>query len=355
MALGSLFRNRGYLLLTAITLVSCFFFFAILSPFILTITLSGIFAVGLTPLVEKIRSKYGIGRQRIFIAIVILGLFVFFSLASICIFRIYDLSLGEDRDKSAEVLKNIKDSIGSISGFAEAMIADVLKNLGVKSPPQIGRQTDLFMKRFGEWTFQSAGKFFAALPEFIIHFIVFILMLFVFFRYRNRIYNLLIRYKIASQTEMDTVTTLLQASGGSMLSTNLIVGSIQAAVVTIGALIVGLNEWSIIFTLTFICSFIPVIGAAPIGFLLAGFCFLTGGKGSGIFMIFVAITSGTVDNVIRPYLVARADENLNALISLVGIIGAIMVFGFHGIFLGPFVMTVASSALPKLLEVTDRP
>lgn len=353
MALTHLLKNRSYLLLTVITLVSCIFFFAIITPFLLTITLAGIFVVGLAPLVEKIRVKYGMARQRIFFGIVLFGIFAFFSLASVCIFRLYDLTLGEDNSKTVELLNSVRTALNSASGTMEDVARSVLSNLGIKSSPRIGEQTELLLKKVSSLTFSLAGKFFAGLPFFTIHFIVFLITLYVFYKYRNRVRSLIIKYKFASEAEVDTVTELLQNSGGSMLSSNMIVGIVQASVVTIGAAIVGLNEWSIIFTLTFICSFIPIIGAAPIGFLLSIFCFLTHQKGAGIFMVIIAVISGTIDNVIRPYLVARADENLNPLVTLVGIVGAISLFGFHGIFIGPFVMSVAASALPKLLEATN--
>lgn len=310
--------------------------------------------MGLAPLVDKIRGKYGIARQRVFIGIVAFSLLVFFGLASVCIFRLYDLSLGDDREKTVAVIKSLRESVGSASGVAQQVTQNLLSSLGVKAQPRIGETTDTMMRKIGEWSLQAASRFFASLPEFFIHFVVFVLMLFVFFRYSKRIRLLLVRSHIASAEEVDTVTELLRTSGGSMLSTNLIVGAIQASAVTVGAAIVGLNEWSVIFTITLICSFIPVIGAAPIGLILAGFCFSLGSKGSGIFLVLVAIASGTIDNVIRPYLVARSEENLNPFVGLVGIIGAIIVFGFHGIFLGPFIMSVASSAIPKLLEALDK-
>ncbi len=353
MTFSQLFKDRSYLLLTIITLVSCLFFFAIITPFLATIILSGIFVVGISPLVEKIRLKYGLGRQRIFFGIVIIGIVAFFALTSICVFRIYDLTLGEDNVKSVAVLNNLRDTMGSFSSTAEGMLRNTLTNLGVKSVPRLSEQNQELFKKAGNWIFIVAGKFFASLPELIIHFIVFLIMLFIFYRYRNSTRNFLIKYKFATESEMNTVVSLLQNSGGSMLSANLIVGMVQASVVTLGASIVSLNEWSIIFTITFICSFIPVIGAAPIGFFLSLFSFLMGHKGAGIFMIIVAIISGTVDNIIRPYLISRTEENLNPLITLVGLIGAVSIFGFHGIFIGPFFMSVAASALPKLLEAVS--
>ncbi len=353
MGITGIYKNRGHFLLTAITALSSLFFFVIIWPFILTIALAGIFAMGLTPLVEKIRSKYGLARMRIFISIVIISLFAFFTLGSLCIFRIYDLTFGDDRDKSVAVLNSIREKVGSTSGLIENFAQSTLRTFGITTTPRIGQQAQILMKRFGEWSLHAAGTFFSKLPIFSMHFVVFILMLIVFFRYGKTFYGLILRSKLVTTDELATVTELLQTSGGSMLSTNLIVGGIQASVVTTGAAIVGLNEWSIIFTLTFICSFIPVIGAAPIGLLLSGLSFSLGNVGSGVFMVFVSVVSGTIDNIIRPYLVARSEENLNAFVSLVGIIGAITVFGFHGIFLGPFVMSVASSAVPKLLETLE--
>ncbi|MDZ4660974.1 MAG: AI-2E family transporter [Pseudomonadota bacterium] len=353
MGFNNIIKNRGYFLLAAITALSFLFFFAIVSPFILTISLSGIFAVGLTPLVEKIRKKYGIGRQRIVIGIIILVIMVFTSLTSLCIFRIYDLSLGADKEKTIAFLKGINNSVGTSSAYLETRIQSSLSVLGIKSNPKLGQQSQAFMTKIGEWSLQISTKFFSMLPEFFVHFLVFILMLFLFFRFGKKLRGLLLRSRLVTAEEVDTVNELLQSSGGTMLSANFIVGMVQASVVTLAAFVVGLNEWAIIFTLTFICSFIPVIGAGPIGLFLAGLCFSMGMNGAAVFMIVISFVSGTIDNIIRPYLVARSEENLNPIISLIGLIGAVSVFGFPGIFLGPFVMSVASSSFPKLLSAIE--
>jgi predicted PurR-regulated permease PerM len=48
---------------------------------------------------------------------------------------------------------------------------------------------------------------------------------------------------------------------------------------------------------------------------------------------------GTVDNVVKPILIRRGTE-IDTLWILLSVIGGIGVFGFLGLFLGPFLVTV---------------
>ncbi len=66
--------------------------------------------------------------------------------------------------------------------------------------------------------------------------------------------------------------------------------------------------------------------------------------GWGTFLLVWSIIAGTMDNVLRPFLI-RQGANLPLLLILAGVIGGMLAFGLVGIFVGPVVLAVAYTLL----------
>jgi predicted PurR-regulated permease PerM len=60
--------------------------------------------------------------------------------------------------------------------------------------------------------------------------------------------------------------------------------------------------------------------------------------------VVVAIVAGTLDNVLRPFLIKKGAD-LPLLLIFVGVIGGLIAFGLMGIFVGPLVLAVTYTLL----------
>jgi predicted PurR-regulated permease PerM len=58
---------------------------------------------------------------------------------------------------------------------------------------------------------------------------------------------------------------------------------------------------------------------------------------------------GTLDNVLRPYLIKKG-ANLPLLLIFAGVIGGLIAFGVVGIFVGPVVLAVAYTLIDAWVE-----
>jgi predicted PurR-regulated permease PerM len=76
-------------------------------------------------------------------------------------------------------------------------------------------------------------------------------------------------------------------------------------------------------------------------------------QGSTGWAIFLALWGffvvSSIDNVIKPYLISRG-SNLPFLLTLLGVLGGALAFGFIGVFLGPTLLAVGHSVLLHWLE-----
>lgn len=87
-------------------------------------------------------------------------------------------------------------------------------------------------------------------------------------------------------------------------------------------------------------SLVPVVGTALVWAPVAVYYFLSGSYVRGL--IFVAVCAagvGSVDNIVKPYVMRRGVE-IDTLWVFLSIMGGIGVFGFLGFILGPFIFTL---------------
>jgi predicted PurR-regulated permease PerM len=118
----------------------------------------------------------------------------------------------------------------------------------------------------------------------------------------------------------------------------------QALVAALGFAIAGVPAVPLLSVLVFIASVAP-IGPPVVWGGAALWLFAQGQTGWGIFMVIwgIFLISG-VDNVVRPMLISRG-SSLPFLLTLLGVLGGVIAFGFVGMFIGPTLLAVGYSLI----------
>jgi predicted PurR-regulated permease PerM len=126
----------------------------------------------------------------------------------------------------------------------------------------------------------------------------------------------------------------------------------QALVAALGFAIAGVPAVLLLAVLIFVSSLIPV-GPPVIWGGAAVWLFAQAETGWGIFMLvwgFFGISG--VDNVVRPVLISRG-SSLPFLLTLLGVLGGVIAFGFVGLFIGPTLLAVGYSLLSGWTHTRD--
>jgi predicted PurR-regulated permease PerM len=126
----------------------------------------------------------------------------------------------------------------------------------------------------------------------------------------------------------------------------------QGLVAAIGFSIAGVPAVPLLSVLVFVTSLVPfgpplIWGGASI------WLFGQGETGWGIFMVIwgTVLISG-VDNVVRPMLISRG-TSLPFLLTLLGVLGGVIAFGFVGMFIGPVLLAVGYSLMSEWTGTRD--
>ncbi len=119
----------------------------------------------------------------------------------------------------------------------------------------------------------------------------------------------------------------------------IIVGVIQGLALGLGFLIFGVPNALILTFLGIFASMLPLVGPWLIYLPITVFMLLGGQMGSAIgFGLYCILFVSTIDNFLRPYIVARK-TGTSPVIVMVGMIGGIFIFNVLGIILGPLILS----------------
>ena len=124
-----------------------------------------------------------------------------------------------------------------------------------------------------------------------------------------------------------------------------LIAVLELLVTAIGFKIVGVSTPILWGILVAILAFIPVLGPAIVWVPLTFVEFFNSGeKWIGILIVGIILT--LIDNVFRPHIIG-AKARIHPVISLIGVLGGLKLFGIAGIIIGPLLL----SLLVSIIEV----
>lgn len=147
---------------------------------------------------------------------------------------------------------------------------------------------------------------------------------------------------------METVSQTVRGVMYGLLGTALA----QALVAAAGFALAGVPAVPLLSVMVFVLSLIP-LGPPLVWGGAALWLFSHGQNGWGVFMLVWGffLISG-VDNVVRPMLISRG-SSLPFLLTLLGVLGGVIAFGFVGLFIGPTLLAVGYSLMSGWTHTRD--
>lgn len=335
-------HNTTRIFLLLLLGIPCFLIFV---PFAMPIILATFVAFGCEPLLRKFNARNR--RRGYFTAGIFAMIVLLFVLPIVLVVGRLVESL---RNVNAETLQNsqMTQALLQLWGKAQETISNVTSTVGLQQ--NIFPQKEELFAKVSPIVVDKTTLLLGSLPDFGLSLFVFFCMLFVLIIHAKEVKHAALDMDVLPAAELEEVVRTFQSSCYMILISTILIGLLQAAIVAIGSWIFGFHEFIVIFALTFFVSFIPVIGAAPVSFVLALISFLMGNTGNGIGLLVVTAVAGTIDNIIKPFVFSSEEENLHPVISLLGIIGAIIVFGLPGLLLGPLLLQVTVKLTPIFMR-----
>ncbi len=318
------------------------FFFYIMSPFLISIVLGGILAMSLSRFVDFFVKK-GLSRRLSLVTLsLLLGVVGFLPIAGFFIrgFRMISIILKES---------GFNDLLQKFLSPLHVLISHMSKVYSLDDE-FIRLNLDRVLLYGKDYLSQSLSSFLSDLPLIFMMGFITVLSVYFFLHQSEKIRALFDRYFYFPIERGDKFIHVLSVSCREVFFANILTGLLQATIVSIGAFIFNVGDFFLIFFITFVVSFIPVIGAAPIAAILSMLCFMDSEMGAGVGMLVIAAVSGISDNLIRPYLGSIGEVHVPPFIGFLAVIGGVIMFGIPGLFIGPLIASLIFGALPIIID-----
>lgn len=319
-------------------------------PFLVPIIIASIFALGLDDFINRLSQKTKRSRGFSIGLTVFAGLAIFWIPLTLAIYRIA-VHMSAPREPGQERLgvqfQHLKELLLDI-------LTKVSRTVGTDLAGPARGMMDNVLRRTGEIIFNFSSEILAQLPTILLASFVFLLVLVALLVKASAIRSLLNEYTPFKEETTQRLLEITKSGCKSTLFSTLVIGLVQAGVVSVGSLIFGEGDFWLVMTATFFVSFIPVIGAAPVGFLLAAMAFVGDRIGAGIGMTIVAIIAGSIDNILKPFMVGK-NNDVNPIVGFTCVVGAIIMMGLPGLIIGPVIMNLFVGLSPLLLKENTAP
>lgn len=335
------FFKNFFKLATAFLIVACFFY--VLSPFIVPFFFGGMLALALSPFLSTFMKKYHWSRKK---ALIIMSIIMFFIFAvPVTIFCI----------RGAKIIAEFftQQSVSGLTQKTQAYVYNFLDHFASDNhleAEMVKEKFNNFLTNAGSWSLKTFSDLVTQIPDLFLGLLVMMLSFFFFLLKEEHIRQLFDRYFYFTKSHADRFILVLKSSCKEVFFSNVLTGILQSTIVALGALACGIGDFYIIFFFTFIISFIPIIGAAPMAFVLALYAFFDKQTGAGITMAIIGSISGVADNLIRPYLASLGEVEVPAFIGFLAVIGGVIVMGLPGLFVGPLLASLVYGILPIIIE-----
>jgi len=319
-----------YYLLPFAFLVSLIFF-----PMIKPIVLASIFAFALHPYVKRVKVRVPAGRlasQMVFLGVML----VLFIPVVFLTLHIYSSLKGMVESSSVEQTLN---QINNSKEYLLDKVYVILESYHVPMTKTIRTFLDYNMTQLHTYIGSVSTQISREIPGTLFSAFIFFMMFYALLGNIGEIRGFVLNLNIFQNKKAKIIFEALIEASRTAVIINLIVGATQALILSAGVLAFGPGGFVFVFVLTFLASFVPVVGTLPVTGILTLMQLAAGETHLALAIFCVGIVAATSDNILRSYLVSRSDEvSIHPAIALVGVLGAIQAFGIIGIFLGPLLM-----------------
>lgn len=323
--------------------------FAILFfPFIRELMLAAVVALAMEPFLGRwLQPRHF--RWKISVLLILVAMFHLVSLPLAFVgYRTYRyfVRMSQEGVTNSELFQKLTEVKAKIL----QMVDQLTVKMGLEAQFDITGSLEEWLSNGINFVVHASTQMVTQLPSLLISIFVFCAGLYYFLAEARTIKSVFMKQRLLTPNEAGRLIAVLQNSSYGTVVTSLAIAMMQASLVCLGSAILRTGDWAVVWAVTFFLSFIPVVGAAPVALALGLYQLIMGDVGSAIGFVVVAVIAGTADNIVRPFLISSNEQDLNPVVSLLAIIGALLIMGMPGLFLGPVIAGVAVKIIPTLFS-----
>jgi predicted PurR-regulated permease PerM len=316
--------------------------FWVMRPFLMPLIWAAVIVIATWPVFERVKARLR-GRHGLAVAAMAVGILLIIivpiTLAVVTI-------VGYVGDMSARVssLSTLAQSgppdwVSRIP-LAGGKVAARWREIGALSAEDRAAALAPYVKTAAQWFMAKAGNIGMAMLNFFLTVIIATILYANGLTVREGILSFARR--LAGRGGEDVAILGAKAVRGVVLGV-VVTALIQAALGGVGLFLTGVPAAALltaVMLMLCLAQLGPLLVLAPAVICL----YWSGHPVAGTVLLVISVVAGTIDNVVRPFLI-RKGADLPILLIFAGVIGGLIAFGIVGLFIGPVVLAVTYTLL----------
>ncbi len=220
--------------------------------------------------------------------------------------------------------------------------------LASSTPDQITEKLLPYARGAGTWVMVQAG----GLGKMVLHFLLTVVVAAILYASGESAAAAVRQFARRLAGERGENAAVLAGNAIRAVAMGVVVTAIvQSTLAGIGLAIAGVPFAGLLTAVVFVLC-IAQLGPSLVLFPAVGWLYWRGDVLWGTVLLVWSIFVGTLDNVLRPWLIKRGAD-LPLLLILVGVIGGLLAFGVIGLFVGPVILAVTYTLLQAWMAETE--
>jgi len=316
--------------------------FWILLPFLVSLVWASVIVIATWPLLERLQVRFA-KRRGLAVAIMtvtmLLIILIPITLAIITIVDNADTITAQVKALSSHSLSAPPDWIERTPLVGEKL-AERWRAFALLTPEERTARVAPYATKMLQWFAARAG----GMGMTMVHFLLTVIISAILYAQGEIVREGILRFarRLAGRQGEEVAVLAGKAVRGVVLGV-VLTALVQAVVGGLGLLITGVPAAALLTAVMFILSLAQL---GPILVLIPSVIWLywSGQPVWGTVLIVFTVVAGTLDNIVRPFLI-RKGVPLPLLLIFSGVIGGIIAFGVIGLFIGPVVLVVTYTLL----------
>jgi len=311
-------------------------FFSMISYFLMTIFLAGLFSALARPVYRRLNVMYNGHRHLASVTTLILMITVVLIPLMFLVAIVVAQAIDVGQSVTPWIKQNLEEP-GQFSVYLQGLpfyeqLEPYRETILTKAGELVGSVSKLIVGGLSSATFGTVNFLFLSF--------VFLYTMYFFQMDGNKLMRKILYYlplnSVDENRMLDRFTSVTRAT----LKGTLLIGLLQGGLAGMAFVILGIDNAVFWGTVMAVLSIIPSVGSAMVWLPASIVLIIQGNVAGGIgLMVFCGVVVGSLDNVLRPILVGK-DTKMHELMIFFGTLGGIMMFGITGIFIGPLIASL---------------
>ena len=294
--------------------------FLIIKPIIISIILGLLFAYIFNPIFQKLNLK--IKSKSLVTTIILIGITIIITLpivylSPLIVNQIFDIYV---------MFQNFNFS----KTFSSFLSPELARSVSLNLDNLIGQTFSFLLNQF--------KNILINLPSYLLQFAVFLFTFFFALRDSDKLIKYVSNLSPFSKSTREKFLSEFRGITNAIIFGQVLIGIIQGLALGIGLFFLGASKVLLLTFISIIVSMIPFLGSGIV-WLPMGMVYLFSGEiFKGIFLLlYGSLFISSIDNVYRSYILSKK-SNLPIVLSIIGTIGGLYLFGIVGLILGPLIL-----------------